>query len=133
MLYNSFLLPVVIRAERIAAGDHVGWKDLRYAAAPDTCGHAIGVPDRILKSNFLVSSAFSEIGQFEGQLAKMSTPGAGISGYNIKEKKSELQIFQDVFNLLFQRKETFNKSGIAVFGPLDEKEATTGARVSFNS
>lgn len=83
----SFLLPVVIRAERRAAGDHVGLNDLRYAAAPDTCGQDIDVPDIMLNSNFLFSPRFSEIGDLAGQLAIMSTPGAIKSGYNVKQKK----------------------------------------------
>lgn len=33
LLYNS---PVVMRADMIAAGDHVGWAALLYAAAPVT-------------------------------------------------------------------------------------------------
>lgn len=81
------ILPVVIRAERIAAGDHVGWNDLMYAAAPDTCGHDIDVPDMILNSNVLLSLEISEIGAIGDQLAIMSTPGATKSGYNIKQTK----------------------------------------------
>jgi hypothetical protein len=66
------------------AGDHVGLKDLMYAAAPTTCGHDIDVPDTMLNSNFLFSPKVSEIGQIGDQLAIMFTPGAIKSGYNIK-------------------------------------------------
>lgn len=82
----SFQLPVVIRAERITAGDHVGWKDLMYPAAPETCGQDIDVPDTILNSNVLFSPKISEIGECRGQLAIISTPGAVKSGCNIKQK-----------------------------------------------
>jgi len=59
-----------------------------YAAAPDTCGHAIDVPEITLNSVFLLSPGYSEIGTIDGQLAIMFTPGAVKSGYNIKQKKS---------------------------------------------
>ena len=41
-------LPVVMRDDLMAAGDHVGWKDLTYAAAAEACGQAIDVPEIIL-------------------------------------------------------------------------------------
>jgi len=87
MWHCSFFItiPVVIKAERIAAGDHVGWNDLMYPAAPDTCGHAIDVPDTMLNSSFLESPSTSEGVETGDQLAIMSTPGAIKSGYIIKQ------------------------------------------------
>lgn len=86
----SFLLsPVVIRAERIAAGDHVGWNDLTYAAAPETCGQAIEVPEIILKFNVLLSPSMSEGGETGDQLARIETPGATKSGYKMLKKEEK--------------------------------------------
>jgi len=84
---HFLVLPVVIRAERIAAGDHVGWNAFTYAAAPETCGHAIEVPEMILKLNVLLSPSISEGGETGDQLAIMATPGATKSGYKMYKRK----------------------------------------------
>ena len=42
-------LPVVIRADLIAAGVQVGCMELRRATMPETWGQAMDVPDSILK------------------------------------------------------------------------------------
>lgn len=39
------LEPVVIRADLIAAGDQLGWKDFTKAAMPAACGQDMEVPD----------------------------------------------------------------------------------------
>ena len=36
-----------MRADLIAAGDHVGWNDLIYTAAAVACGQDIDVPDTV--------------------------------------------------------------------------------------
>lgn len=41
-------LPVVIRADLMAAGDHPGWNDLTYAATAVAWGQAMDVPDMML-------------------------------------------------------------------------------------
>lgn len=41
-------LPVVIKADLIAAGDQSGWEALTYAAAPVAWGQDIDVPDIML-------------------------------------------------------------------------------------
>lgn len=40
--------PVVISADMTAPADQVGWNDLTYAAAPETWGAAMDVPDMML-------------------------------------------------------------------------------------
>ena len=76
------LLPVVIRADLIEAGDHVGWNDLMYAATAVACGQAIDVPEIILYDIDLLSTSTSEIGEIGDHAARMLTPGAAKSGYN---------------------------------------------------
>ena len=49
MPVNFFCQPVVISADLIAAGLHVGWIALRRATMPDICGQDMEVPDSILK------------------------------------------------------------------------------------
>lgn len=66
--------PVVTRADLMAAGDHVGCFDLMRAAIPATWGQDIEVPER--RANPL----FCDV-PFGGNAAKMSTPGAAMSGY----------------------------------------------------
>ncbi|WOH01384.1 hypothetical protein DCAR_0520766 [Daucus carota subsp. sativus] len=41
-------LPVVIKADLIAAGDQSGWEALTYAAAPVAWGQAMDVPEIML-------------------------------------------------------------------------------------
>lgn len=55
------MLPVVISADLIIAGDQLGWNDLTYAAAADTWGQAIEVPDSMLYWTALLSPLNSEI------------------------------------------------------------------------
>ena len=86
MCHYSFVLPVVIRAEWIAAKDHIGWNDLLYIAAPNTCEQGIDVPDIILNCNVLLSQSISEGDEIGYQLAIVSTPRAIESGYNMKNK-----------------------------------------------
>lgn len=65
------------------------------------------VPDRILYGLRRLSSGASVRGVTSGQAARISTPGAVKSGLRISE--------------------------VTGFGPLDENETTTGARVSVTS
>jgi hypothetical protein len=59
----------------MAAGDQFGCKDLMRATIPDTWGQAIEVPDR----NSYESPWSLLAGVYA---AKMSTPGAAMSGYH---------------------------------------------------
>lgn len=68
-----FILPVVTRADRSAAGDQSGCTARRRATKPATTGVDIEVPD--LKTN--PSSAPLSNGVVA---ANMATPGAAISG-----------------------------------------------------
>ncbi|KAL5991676.1 hypothetical protein ACLOJK_012585 [Asimina triloba] len=70
-----------MRADLMAAGDQSGWKDFTYAAAPVAWGHAMDVPDKMLYVEDLLSSGTPESEVTGGKAAKMSTPGALISGY----------------------------------------------------
>lgn len=100
-------LPEVIIADFITAGDQFGWKDLTYAAVPATCGQAIEVPDIIVNFEYCVSP-FSPVSVCRGVYdAKMSTPGAAISG--------------------------FSTCFVPGFGPLDENEAIKGAEIFTSS
>lgn len=63
-----------MRADLIAAGLQSGWKDLTYAAAEAAWGHAIDVPDNILKT-FRRLSAGSPVSVANLEYpARMSTP-----------------------------------------------------------
>lgn len=66
MFFCKCILPVVTRADRIAAGDQSGRFCLRSATIPDTTGVAIDVPD--MKSYPPPTAA------------SIPTPGAAISG-----------------------------------------------------
>ena len=65
------IIPVVMRADLIAAGDQVGWNDLTYAAAAEACGQAIDVPESILYVVFLTSSSKPETEMDPGHAAKI--------------------------------------------------------------
>lgn len=65
--------PVVTKADLMAAGDQVGCLDLMRAAIPATWGQDIEVPDK--NANPLLFEVPSG-----GNAAKMSTPGAAMSG-----------------------------------------------------
>lgn len=71
---------VVIRADLMAAGDHVGLKDFTYAAAPEAWGHDIDVPKMMLYATTRVSSGYPDIVLASDHAARMSTPGAVRSG-----------------------------------------------------
>ena len=72
--------PVVISADLIAAGDHVGWNDFMYAAAAVAWGQHMDVPEIILYGTILLSpSVLDTVSAFD-QAAKMPTPGAVKSG-----------------------------------------------------
>eukprot|EP00252_Welwitschia_mirabilis_P016724 TRINITY_DN3706_c0_g1_i1.p2 TRINITY_DN3706_c0_g1~~TRINITY_DN3706_c0_g1_i1.p2 ORF type:complete len:228 (-),score=-2.02 TRINITY_DN3706_c0_g1_i1:1122-1805(-) len=94
---------VVIRAERIAAGDQSGCAARNNAAMPLTCGQAIDVPDIMLNFTRLLSALSSVGAEWPVQAARILTPGATMSGFKI--------------------------SDVNGFGPRDENAATTGARV----
>ena len=68
------VIPVVMTADLIAEGDHDGYKLLRRAANPVTWGHAMEVPDMILKCMLFLAGDHA---------AKMFSPGAATSGYKM--------------------------------------------------
>lgn len=65
----------------MAEGDQSGWNDLTYAATPAACGQDIEVPDKILYLARLLSSGSVDTGAIGEYAAKISTPGALISGW----------------------------------------------------
>ena len=71
----QFDRPDVTSADLMAAGDQFGCKDLMRATIPVPWGQAIEVPDR----NSYESSWSLLAGRYA---AKMSTPGAAMSGYH---------------------------------------------------
>lgn len=76
----KYFLPVVMMADLIAAGDQSGWNDLTYAATPAACGQDMEVPDAILYLTCLLSSGSRDIEAIGEYAAKISTPGALMSG-----------------------------------------------------
>ena len=71
-----------MRADLIAEADHVGWWDFTKAAAPETCGQAMDVPDRTLNFKDRLSIDVLDGEAIGEKAARISTPGAVISGYN---------------------------------------------------
>ena len=65
----------------MAAGDHVGWNDLTYAAAAEACGQDIDVPEIILYATDLLSPSKPVTEAIGDHAAKMLAPGAAKSGY----------------------------------------------------
>lgn len=81
-------LPVVMSADLIAALLQVGWMALRRAAAAETWGQDIEVPEKILYSTTRLSWNVILVGPSLGvHAANMSTPGAVISGWKTKKIK----------------------------------------------
>lgn len=81
---SSLILPVVIKADLMTAGNQSGWADFRRAVTPDTWGHDIDVPDWKFQHTERVS-VFDKLGGVSGgHAANMFTPGAVISGCPIK-------------------------------------------------
>jgi hypothetical protein len=66
-------------ADLIADGLNVGFEDLTVAATPETCGHAIEVPEITLNNEGSFPCGVSDV-SFAIHAARMSTPGAAISG-----------------------------------------------------
>lgn len=95
------VLPVVMRADLIAAGDQSGWNDLTYAAAAAAWGQAMDVPERMLNGTILLSPGSPVTDASSEYAANMSSPGAAISGFKMLR--------------------------VIFWGPLDEKEAMKGA------
>lgn len=83
------LLPVVIKDDLIAAGDHVGWNDLTYVAAAEACGQAIDVPVIMLYASLLLSPSTNEIGAIGDHAARICAPGAAKSGYTPTKRNSQ--------------------------------------------
>lgn len=60
-----------MRDDFIAAGDHVGWNDLMYAAVAVACGQAIDVPEIMLYSATLLSPLIPETGAIGDHAARI--------------------------------------------------------------
>jgi len=72
-------------ADLIAEALQVGFLDLMLPARPETCGHAMEVPDITLYGDgFFPFGTFSV--SFPVHAARMLTPGAAISGYKRKNR-----------------------------------------------
>ena len=72
-------------ADLMAAADQLGWNVLTYAATPEAWGQAMEVPLNILYLTRLLSSS-EDVGETIGEYAaKISVPGAVISGCNTCE------------------------------------------------
>ncbi|KAL4285165.1 hypothetical protein GQ457_16G014850 [Hibiscus cannabinus] len=65
----------------MAAGLQSGYAAFKSAAIPETCGHAIDVPEIILKFENTRSSFTRAAAMFVGQAARTESPGAIISGF----------------------------------------------------
>lgn len=76
----------------IAAGDHVGLKDLMYAAAAVACGQDMDVPESKLYVTTLLSPSDPVTVVPSDQAARMSTPGAVISGCRFRNQERKLGI-----------------------------------------
>lgn len=100
----SSIVAVVMSADRTMAGVQSGCFFFSNAATPATCGHAMEVPETMLKLARLASLLLCVRGDSPGQAARMFAPGAMTSGLRI--------------------------SRTMWLGPRDEKDATTGARFS---
>lgn len=73
-----------MRADLIMAGDQEGCADARRATIPDTCGHAIDVPEIIFhftSTSLYISDGATVGAVFSGHAANIFTPGAVMSGY----------------------------------------------------
>lgn len=82
--YKTFLpvkyIPVVIRADRMAAGDQLGWADLIRATTPETWGHDMDVPDWKFHFTDRPSDGNRVGGVLGGHAANTPIPGAVMSG-----------------------------------------------------
>lgn len=73
LLFNEqAMIPVVMMADLMVAGDQEVCTDLIKATIPVTCGQAIEVPERMLEFMFAVAG---------DQAARIFSPGARTSGY----------------------------------------------------
>ncbi|BAF10939.1 Os03g0158800 [Oryza sativa Japonica Group] len=71
---------VVISADLMAAGDHVGCTALTTATMPETCGHDMDVPESKFHVTERLSSGITVGDDMGGHAARMFTPGAVTSG-----------------------------------------------------
>lgn len=117
------LIPVVMIADLMAEGDHDGYTLFTRAATPVTWGHAMEVPDRMLKCMLFLTGDHA---------AKMFRPGAATSGYkNAYMKKKPRRVSINLSpTLIFPGSlvlVTFRISGVNELGPLEENAAIRGA------
>jgi hypothetical protein len=68
-------------ADLIAEALQVGFLDLMLPARPETWGHDMEVPDKMLYGDGFFPFGISSTSLFSIHAATMATPGAAISGY----------------------------------------------------
>ena len=76
-------------ADLIAEGLQEGYWDLITAAIPETCGHDIEVPEIMLNFGDSLPLRVTFV-SFAIQAARMSTPGAAISGCKARRQENNL-------------------------------------------
>lgn len=103
-------------ADLIADGLNVGFWDLTAAAIPETCGHAMEVPESTLNSGGSLPLTVSSV-SLPIHAAIMSTPGAAISGCKVPKKKGN-----DLF--MFEHLEIFCREIIAAVQSNSRKQET---------
>lgn len=81
-------------ADLMADGPQVGFRDLMVAARPDTCGHAMEVPERTLNDGAALPGVPAV--SLPIQAARMATPGAVTSG--CKEQCAHCQLIVFCFS-----------------------------------
>ncbi|KAF2297961.1 hypothetical protein GH714_006773 [Hevea brasiliensis] len=122
-------------------GLHVGFWDLTAAAIPETCGHAMEVPESTLNSGGSFPLTVSCV-SLPIHAAIMSTPGAAISGCKARKNRATIYLCLSLWYLQRNyRPECKRIVGIRDFalrmflvmeeGPLAEKYATAGAGLYF--
>ena len=78
-----------------------------------------------MKFDALLSPLTPEIEETGDHAAKMSTPGAAISGYTINTKlRLQANICLMCYNVCSMHDFTLRMFGVTIFGPLEEKGAT---------
>ncbi len=81
-MINKKRLPVVIIADLIAETDQSGWNVFIYTATPEAWGQDMEVPDNMLYLTRLLSLELNVSETIGEYAAKISVPGAVISGCN---------------------------------------------------
>lgn len=86
-------------ADLIEEGLQVGFLALIVAATPDTCGHAIDVPDSRLNGEGFWPGGISDASYVDFHAARIFTPGAAISGCKRNSNFKHLLAVKMTFHL----------------------------------